>query len=188
MVFVALNSGRNFLVKFKLIIAATLVTVVVTGCGHNSLASAIGAEWKVPFQIQMVDTKKDAVIFKDDNQYVFNTFQMINGKYKYSTNGEDGWTFSGDILFRAISRPTVGDVVWGVIKTGKKSSEIQMVFTNQTDPSTKVRMDSKIRNNCFIAYPSVQFFNNGVGYAQNWNAHVTVYDSQGEIILDENLS
>lgn len=89
MVFVPLNSARNFLVKFKLIIAATLVTVVLTGCAHNSLASAIEAEWKVPFQIQMVDTKKDAVIFKDANQYVFNTFQMINGKYKYSINGEE---------------------------------------------------------------------------------------------------
>lgn len=178
--------GRNLLVKFRLIIAATLVTAVVTGCAHTSLASAIQAKWKAPIQVQMVDAKKDAVIFKDDNQYVFNTFQMTNGKYKYSTKGEDGWSFSGDMILRAISRPAVGDVVWGVIKTDKKANKIEMVFTSKNDPSTKVRMESKISNNCFIAYPSVQFFNNGAGYAQNWSANVTVYDSQGQIIMDEN--
>lgn len=186
MVVAPLKLGRNLLVKFKLIVTSILVTAVVTGCAHNSLASAIQAKWDAPIQIQIVDTKKDAVIFKDDNQYVFNTFQMTNGKYEYSKNGEDGWTFSDDMLFQAISRPAVGDVVWGVVNTDKEASTIEIVFTNKTSPSTKVRIDAKMLNNCFIAYPSVQFFDNGLGYARNWNAHVTVYDSQGRIILDEN--
>jgi hypothetical protein len=84
--------------------------LVLTGCNtYKSLDEAIQSKWKSPIKVIYIDKKKNTVVFLDQDQYVFNTFEKKGDKYIYSTDGEDGWRFTADngltpFLFRSLNK------------------------------------------------------------------------------------
>ncbi|MDQ0874296.1 hypothetical protein QFZ77_002955 [Paenibacillus sp. V4I3] len=83
--------------------------------------------------------------------------------YIYSTDGEDGWTFTADngltpFLFRSLNTKSVGNVFWGAIRADKKVATVEVTFINRNASDSLIRVTMPVADNVFIGYPTQDFF------------------------------
>lgn len=191
-----LRKGRNIINKIKPILILFLVLSALTGCNsYNSLEKAIQSKWRYPIKILYVDEDKHTVIFLDQSkdkdpdrdQYIFNTFKKSNGQYSYSTDGEDGWTFTADngltpFLFRSVNTKDAGNVIWGAIKTDNNVQKVIVTYVNRSNPDNKIEVKISVINNLFIGFPKHIFFNSETSLSTEWKIRAKAIDAKGNII------
>jgi hypothetical protein len=161
------------------------------GCTYYpSIDEAILSEWDYPIKVLYVDEKKNTVIFLDpEDQYIFNTFENKDHKYRYSAEGEDAWRVtgkSGPLFLRAINREKVGNVVWGVVNTDRKAVKVEVIFTNKTNPEIQVKMTIPVKNNVFIGYPEQDFFGSEESLYNEWTGTAKAFDENNNIVAVSN--
>jgi len=169
------------------------MVLLLTGCSYKTLNEAIQKKWKVPVKIQYIENKKQTVIFTDgttDVQYVFSTFEKKNGRYIYSTDSEDGWTFDSNagipFLVRTINREKVGNIIWGALKTPKKVVRVNILYTNKNEVNNQIEVKIPVKNNVFIGYPSKSFFESESTVFQEWDISAKAFDENGNIVATYN--
>lgn len=163
--------------------------LILTGCSYNTLNDAIQQKWKDPVKILYIEKNKQTVIFTDgttDVQYVFNTYEKKHGKYIYSTDQEEGYTFDSDdgipFLIRTTKREKVGNIIWGALKTNQKVVRVKVLFTNREDNNTQIEVYIPVKNNAFIGYPAKPFFESEVTLFQDWEMSAEAYDENGNVV------
>lgn len=162
--------------------------LIINGCNtYKSLDEAIQSKWKSPIKVLYIDNKKNTVIFLDQDQYVFNTFEKIGDKYIYSTDGEDGWTFTAGngltpFLFRSLNTKNAGNVFWGAIKTDKKVATVEVIFTNRNAAGSQIKMTILVADNIFIGYPTQDFFESEITLSREWKFSAKAFDEEGNIV------
>jgi hypothetical protein len=157
------------------------------GCSSQTLDQAIQNEWESPVAIVMTEDTKHGVIFKENDQYIFNTFDKSNGRYEYSEDGEDGFRFEGSnnpLFVRTIYREGRGDIIWGALKTEKEVKEIKITFIDKKKPGNEISMSVPIVNNAFIGYPPVQLYHSEIEAATKWAVHAVVVDSNDSVAME----
>ncbi len=163
--------------------------LLLTGCSYKTLDEAVQRKWKEPVKILYIENNKQTVIFTDgttDVQYVFSTFEKEHGRYKYSTDPEEGYTFDSDdgvpFLIRTINREKVGNIIWGALKTNKKVVSVKVVYTNKNDADNQVEVQIPVKNNVFIGYPKRSFFDSETTLFQEWGLSAKAYDENGSVV------
>jgi len=167
--------------------------LLLTGCSYKTLNEAVQQKWKYPVKILYIENKKQTVIFTDgttDVQYVFSTFGKKNGRYKYSTDPEEGYTFDSNdgipFLIRTINREKVGNIIWGGLKTNKKVVRVDVLYTNKNDVNYKIEVKIPVKNNVFIGYHTKSFFDSESDLYQEWDISAKAYDGNGNIVATYN--
>jgi hypothetical protein len=171
--------------KNWLILALGTVLCLVTGCSHATLQDAIQSQWDAPISIKLIDSQHNSVIFNDSGQYVFNTFTQQKGKYVYSTDGEEGWTSQSPFLLRPIVTKRNEDVVWGVIFSPQTVGRVDVEFKKRYSEQ-KFSVHTFVQNNTFVGYPTINIYNSDSDVMNDWSIHMTAYDKQGKILVNEN--
>lgn len=163
-----------------------LLMIGLTGCSYQTLDEAIQSEWDTPVSVLMREDTKNSVIFLDHDQYVFNTFEEEDGEYRYSTDGEDGWTFSGvqiSMLVRTFYKEGTGPIVWGALKTNTKLKEIELTFVGREQEDVKHSMTLPLVNNAFIGYPPETLYSSETDAALRLEVQTVVYDEHGTVVM-----
>jgi len=168
--------------------------LLLTGCSYKTLNEAVQHKWKEPVKILYIENKKQTVIFTDgptDVQYVFSTFEKEHGRYKYSTDPEEGYTFDSEVgvpfLIRTINREKVGNIIWGALKTNIKVVRVNVVYTNKNNPDDQIEVQIPVKNNVFIGYPTSSFFDSETSLFQEWNLSAKAYDEDGNVVANINI-
>ncbi|MFD2615598.1 hypothetical protein [Paenibacillus gansuensis] len=175
--------------RHKFILVYFIITLlVITGCNtYKSLDEAIQSKWKSPIKVLLIDKMKNTVVFLDQDQYVFNTFKKNGDKYIYSTDGEDGWTFTADsgltpFLFRSLNTKTAGNVFWGAIKTDKDVETVEVTYTNINASDSQIKVKIPVVDNVFIGYPTRDFFDSDLTLSGEWKLSAKAFDEDGNIV------
>lgn len=174
--------------RHKINLVCLIMLLVITGCNtYKSLDEAIQSKWKSSIKVLYIDKKKNTVVFQDQDQYMFNTFEKKGEKYIYSTDGEDGWTFTADngltpFLFRSLNTKKAGNVFWGAIKTDKKVATVEVAFTNRNASDSQIKVTIPVVDNVFIGYPTQDFFESEIILSREWKLSAKAFDEEGNLV------
>ncbi|GAA0367000.1 hypothetical protein [Bacillus horti] len=137
----------------KYLIVVIIVTSTLTGCSYETLDKAIESKWNQSIDIVNKIDKHQVVLFKSGELYVLSTYEKDKSRYKYSTNDEEGWSFSGEtnisFLIKVSQIEQIGNVVWGGLLTDLNIDEVVIWFNHMEDPENSFEIRLEVLNNTF---------------------------------------
>lgn len=172
------------------LLIALVIIWIYSGKGYETLKAAIENEINAEVTILLKDQEKQIVIFKrEDGNYLFNTYEKNNDKYIYSTDGENGGTFSTasgvlePYLLNIINNKKSDYIMWGAIKSKEKIESVTITFKLKNNPEVKFNYEPDIiENNSFLFYLPNKVFDPAPEQEKEWIIDTKVSDKEGEII------
>ncbi|WP_301625917.1 hypothetical protein [Paenibacillus apis] len=172
---------RNLMYKVFKVICFSVLLVLMSGCGHDTLQDAVQAKWKSPVFVKNIDQENQLVIYLDQTQYVFGVYEKKNGKYFYDNSQSSGWSASTKdgipFFVSAEYKKNIGNFIWGAVYTDIPIEKIFIEYENGLTQETVA-----VNNTFMLEMPST--FNSTEPIMFMGELYdVTAYDKKGNEIV-----
>ncbi|MGZ9583688.1 hypothetical protein [Paenibacillus marinisediminis] len=164
------------------IISVIVISILISGCGYNSLQEAVQSQWETPISIKNEDKEHRLVIYLDQTQYVFGVYKYKNHKYYYDNSQSSGWRTSPDngipLLVVAEQKEGIGNFIWGAVYTDIPAKRIVIEYENGE------RQETNAVNNTFILEMPESFNSIEPHMFMGKLYDVTAYDEDDQVLVE----